>query len=101
MQKSLLAITTIILCSVISLCIGCDGEVKVDAVGLLIRDCSGTYFRVGGDDYKICNPEDIHHLEDHTVFQAIMSPADECSFPFECFKLYSFHSHVHLSEIRK
>lgn len=45
----------------------------------LIRDCTGTYLRVNGKDYQVCNIEKVNDFSDGASVHASYNVISECN----------------------
>ena len=43
------------------------------------RNCTGTYLRLDGKDYKVCNLEKVSSFSDGTTVTATFKKIDECN----------------------
>lgn len=43
------------------------------------RDCTGTYLRLGGKDYHVCNPEKLSSISDGASVTAIFKKINDCN----------------------
>jgi hypothetical protein len=69
----------------------------------LVRDCTGTYARIGSDDWLICNYADITDYADGTVMDIDFIQLQECSGsePPEatCFDFHESRGNIRISAI--
>lgn len=45
----------------------------------VIKDCTGTYLRLGGKDYMVCNLEKTNGFESEDIVQAIFHKVENCT----------------------
>ena len=44
----------------------------------IVRDCSGTYLRISGKDYQVCNSEMIKNFANNSVINVTYEKAENC-----------------------
>ena len=94
MNAQILQILTV---AIILLLTGCEKE---PVQRMLVRDCTGTYIRIGKIDYKVCNADEFDHLQNHDLDFIAMLPAANCDNHFGCDLGHPFEAHVYLYEIQ-
>ena len=45
----------------------------------IVRDCTGTYLRIEGKDYQVCNLEKVSSFSDGTLVTATFKKIKECN----------------------
>jgi hypothetical protein len=73
MKKVLLLISVFSLLTIVS----CNKESGTNAT--VVRDCTGTYLEMNGDDYFICNPDKIAGFSDGTKVNVSYKSIEECT----------------------
>lgn len=75
---------------------GYSGPVQV------IKNCTGTYIRYLGKDYRVCNEELLQYYPDGSRATATFSPAGDCSNGdrYLCSMYYYYEETVNISCIR-
>ena len=61
-----------------SLIFSCTHKDPVDKM-TLVRDCTGTYLRMGGKDYHVCNTETTDLYPDGTAVTAAIKRISSCT----------------------
>jgi len=73
-------------------------EVKAE----FIKDCTGSYLRIDGNDYKICNFENTSAYENNDVIYASIRKVKDCSnFSPDILTCKMFHAFVATIEVKK
>ncbi len=52
---------------------------KINKSVIVIRDCTGTYLRLDGKDYHVCNLEKVESFLDGTVITATFKKIKKCN----------------------
>lgn len=77
-----------------------NGSVTVTVVA----DCTGTYLRAGGKDYKVCNPGKLSEFEPGQSVRVTFNTLADCTGPGGtapvCFLYHPFESWVNVTVIR-
>lgn len=63
---------------VFSLFTMCTKKVEYTSV-IVVRDCSGTYLKVDGKVYFVCNPDKIASVLDGSELLVTYTPCSECT----------------------
>ncbi|MBX2930739.1 MAG: hypothetical protein KF781_02190 [Chitinophagaceae bacterium] len=70
----------------------------------LIRDCTGTYLRCNGKDYKVCNPEKVASFSSNATIPVTFRKISECkgsgNYPIVCYMYHEYDSWVEIEGIR-
>lgn len=72
-MKALVVLTLFLVCSV-----SCEKKVEYISA-TVVRDCSGTYVRMDGKEYFVCNPEKIASAVDGAEVQFTYVSCDACT----------------------
>jgi hypothetical protein len=98
-MKLLLYITT---ASVMLTAFGCKKELHKTAE--IIRGCTGTYLRIDGKNYKVCNLEKVASFTNGTTVEASFKKISGCkgsgNFPVTCYMGYDFDSWIEVKRIK-
>ena len=70
----------------------------------IITDCTGTYLRWDGKDYKVCNLEKVSSFPSGTTVAATFKKIIECkgsgNFPVTCFMNHGYDSWIEVEKIK-
>jgi hypothetical protein len=81
---------------------GCKKESYKTAT--VIMDCTGTYLRMEGKDYKVCNLEKVSSLPSGTTVVATFKKITECkgsgNFSVTCLMYHEYDSWIEVEKIK-
>ena len=58
--------------------LSCKKECGKSQTVTVVKDCTGTYLRVDGKDYLVCNREKVSSFADGTTVNASFKKINEC-----------------------
>lgn len=67
----------------------------------VVRDCTGTYIRVGEKDYLVCNRNLLDTYHDGDSVRVRFSPVDNCPELDSTITCLMFHQHEGLIRLKK
>ncbi|MEO5943889.1 MAG: hypothetical protein ABIP30_02715 [Ferruginibacter sp.] len=71
--------------------------------GIIIKDCTGTYLRLNGNDYKVCNLEKITSFLSDTNVRVTFKQLQGCdgsgNFTPTCYLLHQYIGWVEIEDI--
>ncbi len=80
----------------------CTKELNTTAT--VIIDCTGTYLRWGGKDYKVCNLETVSSFPNGAKVTASVKKIEECTgsgkFPIICYLHHEYDSWIDVEKIK-
>jgi hypothetical protein len=98
-MKSVLYITTAILLFTFCACTKESGKTAI-----VVKDCSGTYLRVDGKDYHVCNLEKTDPFADSATVTVVFKSIAECNGSAKdaviCFMLHENEGWIEVEEIK-
>ena len=56
----------------------CNKDLDTNAT--VVRDCTGTYLQMDGDDFYVCNSGELAQFDNGTKLQVSYKPVPECTF---------------------
>lgn len=69
----------------------------------VIKDCTGTYLRLKGKDYKVCNFEKVSSLQNGTNVSVTFKKLTECdgsgNSAVTCYVFHQFDSWIEIEKI--
>ena len=66
----------------------------------VIRDCTGTYLRADGQDFRVCNTSALGNFDDNEVIHVTVEKVEHCDPPAEAICLMA-HEHRGLVKVRE
>jgi hypothetical protein len=70
----------------------------------VIADCTGTYLRWDGKDYKVCNIEKVSSYPTGTTVETTFKKIAECkglgNFPVTCYMYHEYDSWIEVEKIK-
>jgi hypothetical protein len=70
----------------------------------VIINCTGTYLRAGGKDYKVCNLEMVSSFPGGTLVEASFKKKAECkgsgNFPVVCYLYHEYEGWIEVEKIK-
>lgn len=67
---------------------------------IVVKDCTGTYLRQYGDDYKVCNFEKLDSYENGRVVAVTYSEINECpDFLYSCEMLHLYKGWIEVNTV--
>lgn len=70
----------------------------------VIADCTGTYLRCDGRDYKVCNLEKVASFPSGTTVEATFKKITECkgsgNFTVTCYMYHQYDSWIEVEKIK-
>lgn len=83
--------------------VSCKKEKFVQAA--IARDCTGTYLRIGGKDYRVCNLDMTDKFENGQPINVTFTKMKECNnvgtFPPVCDMYHPYEAWAEVFEIEK
>lgn len=100
MKKSILILTSLILCILtFSQC-----KKELDQTATIIRDCTGVYLRIQGEDFQVCNIEKVVSYKNGDVVKVDFSRIKECKGTAKdvvvCYMLHENQGWVQVHQIQ-
>ncbi len=94
-------LASIVLFSVSLLFIACDKTKGIQAE--VIRDCTGTYLRIAGKDYHVCNTPKTASIAHGTMVIAAYTRSESCSRneEIDCYMLHANEGWIEVKQIKK
>jgi len=95
MKKALLLSLVFSLIAIVS----CNKETANNAI--VVRDCTGTYLSIDGDDFYVCNPDKITGYSDGTKVNVSYKSIEECTVEgIVCYMYHPKKGNVEVIEVR-
>jgi hypothetical protein len=69
-----------------------EQTMKKKANGTIVRDCTGTYIRIGEADYLVCNKQDLVSIPDNAMVGVKYKKAKKCP-PTDEMVCMMYHEH--------
>lgn len=80
----------------------CKKDVTKNAT--VIKDCTGTYMRLNGKDYKVCNIEKVSSFQNGTTVSVSFKELKDCegsgNIVATCYMLHQFESWIEIENIK-
>ena len=98
MKPTLYLITLLLILTFCS----CKKEVAKNAT--VIKDCTGTYLRLNGKDYKVCNFDKVSSFQNGVNVSVNFTELKQCDNPANiiptCYMLHQFDSWIEIESIQ-
>jgi hypothetical protein len=70
----------------------------------VIKDCTGTYMRLDGKDYKVCNIEKVSPFQNGITVSVSFKELQDCEGPgntlVTCYMFHDFESWIEIDNIK-
>ncbi len=73
---------------------------RINKEAVIIKDCTGTYLRIKGKDYHVCNYEIAAGYASGTEVTATFKKINECNDPSLCLIAHQNEGWIEVEEIR-
>lgn len=83
----------------------CTKELSPGTSATVVIDCTGTYLRLGGKDYKVCNLEKVSTFQNGATVKVDVKKIEEChgsgNLSGICDMLHKFDGWVNVEKIKR